>query len=88
MDFNQITSRIDAIGASAITISYIETNEEDDTLFDVFVNVWPNKNVKKSFETIVVKTETPLEKAENISQRLYNSLGRYYKDVKYTGREA
>lgn len=88
MDFNEIKDRIDAIGANAITISYIETNEEDDALFDVFVNVWPNKNAKRSFETIVVKTETPLEKAENISQRLYNSLGRYYKDVKYTGREA
>ncbi|SFK33056.1 hypothetical protein SAMN04487936_11183 [Halobacillus dabanensis] len=88
MDFNEIKNRIDAIGANAITISYIETNEENDELFDVFVNVWPNKNVKKSFETIVVKTETSLEKAENISQRLSNSLGRYYKNVKYTGHEA
>ncbi|RDY66959.1 hypothetical protein DXT76_20090 [Halobacillus trueperi] len=88
MDYNQITQKIEDIGGNYITISYLQATEEDDSLYDVFVNVWPNKSMKRNFETIVVKTDTSMEKAESISKRLHTSLGRVYDDVHYTGLEA
>ncbi|GGD08624.1 hypothetical protein [Pontibacillus salipaludis] len=88
MNFNNIKSKLDNLGAiQSITISYLETREDDDSAFDVYVNVKHNTNAKNDFESIIVKEEASLEEAESIAQRLTNSLGRYYKNVQYLGHE-
>ncbi|MCD5324380.1 MULTISPECIES: hypothetical protein [Pontibacillus] len=88
MNFNNIKSKLDNLGAiQSITISYLETTEDDDSVFDVYVNIKHNTNAKQEFESLIVKEEIPLEEAESIAQRLTNSLGRYYKNVQYQGHE-